>query len=53
MSTRGFNGVDIEPKGDGAQDIHDDVPIITYLQTCEVLIGLTPKEWDRVMHKAK
>jgi hypothetical protein len=33
-------------KGDGAINIHDVAPIITYLQINVVLIGLTPKEWE-------
>lgn len=36
--------VNIELKGDGTLDIHDDASIITYLQACETSIGLTPKE---------
>ncbi len=39
-----FRDVDIELKGDGTVDIHDDAPIITYLQACETSFGLTPKE---------
>jgi hypothetical protein len=31
MSTKDFRGVDIEPKGHNALNIHDDAPIITYL----------------------
>jgi hypothetical protein len=34
-------------------DIYDDELAITYLQTCEVPIGLTPKERDHVVHRAK
>lgn len=33
-------------KGDGTINIHDDAPIIAYLQINVVLIGLTPKEWE-------
>jgi hypothetical protein len=36
--------VDMELKGNGALDIYDDAPVITYLQASEVWIGLTPKE---------
>ncbi len=45
--------VAMELEGNGALDIYDDVPIITYLQACEIPIGLTPKERERVVHKAK
>jgi hypothetical protein len=45
--------VDMESKGNGALDIYDDAPIITYLQVSEIPIGLTPKERDHVVHKAK
>jgi hypothetical protein len=33
---------DIELEGNGVLDIHEDAPIIAYLQACEVLVGLTP-----------
>jgi hypothetical protein len=45
--------VDMESKGNGALDIYDDALVIAYLQANEVLIGLTPKERDHVVHKAK
>jgi hypothetical protein len=38
--------VNMELKGNGVRNICDDAPIITYLQASEILIGLTPKEWD-------
>jgi len=44
---------DDEPKGNGALDIHLDLHVMAYLQACEVLVGLTPKEQDWVVHKAK
>jgi hypothetical protein len=44
---------DIEPKGNGVLDIHDDLFVISYLQTSGVLVGLTPKDLDRLMHRAK
>ncbi len=53
MSTKDFRGVDIELKGHNALNIHDDAPIITYLQIGENLIRLTSKEWDCVMHRTK
>jgi hypothetical protein len=31
---------------DGAINIHDDAPIIAYLQINVVMIGLTAKEWE-------
>jgi hypothetical protein len=45
--------VDMESEGNGALDIYVDAPIIAYLQSIEVPIGLTPKERDHVVHKAK
>ncbi len=45
--------VDMELEGNGALNIYDDAPVIAYLQTGEISIGLTPKERDRVVHKAK
>ncbi len=41
--------LDMELEGNGALDIYDDAPIIAYLQTCEILIGLSLKERDRVV----
>jgi len=45
--------VDMELKGSSALYIYDDVTIISYLQASEVPIGLTPKESDHVVHRAK
>jgi hypothetical protein len=45
--------VDMESEGNDALDIYDDEPAITYLQACEVPIGLTPKKRDHVVHRAK
>jgi hypothetical protein len=53
MNTKDFRGVDIELKGHNALNIHDDALIITYLEIGENLIGLTSKEWDCVVHRAK
>ncbi len=39
--------------GNGALDIRDDLYVIAYLQASEILIKLTPKEWDWIVHKAK
>ncbi len=47
------HNVDMELKGNGALKIYDDALVIAYLQVGEVLIGLTPKEWDHVVHRAK
>jgi hypothetical protein len=33
--------------------IHEDALIIAYLQDGEVMVRLTPKECDQVVHKAK
>ncbi len=41
----------IEQKGDGALDLHVDAPIIAYMQACGILVKLTPKERDQVVHK--
>jgi hypothetical protein len=38
--------VDMVQEGNGALNIYDDAPIIAYLQANEILIRLTPKEWD-------
>jgi hypothetical protein len=45
--------LDIELENDGVLDIYEYVFIIAYLQTCEFLVGLTPKECDHVVHRAK
>ncbi len=45
--------VDTESKGNSALYTYDDAPIISYLQASEVPIGLTPKESDHVVHRAK
>jgi hypothetical protein len=45
--------VNMESNGNGALDIYDDALVIAYLQAKEVLIRLTPKEKDHVVHKAK
>jgi len=45
--------VDMDLEGNGALDIYDDAPIIAYLEVGEVPIGLTPKEMDYVVHRAK
>jgi hypothetical protein len=52
MGNEDPHGVNIELKGNGDLNIHENAPIITYLQTCEVLIGLTFKECDQVVHMA-
>jgi hypothetical protein len=45
--------VDMELEGNCALDIFDDALVIAYLQVGEVLIKLTPKERDCVVHRAK
>ncbi len=45
--------VDMESKDNGALDIYEDAPVIAYLQIGEILIGLTPKEKDCVVHRTK
>ncbi len=53
MDDGDLHDVDMELEGNGALDIYDDAPIIAYLQASEISIRLTPKERDRVVHKAK
>jgi len=53
MNTKDSHGVKIVLEGDDAFDIHDDAFVIAYLEVGEVLIGLTSKEWNHVMHGAK
>jgi hypothetical protein len=53
MGTGDSYDVKIDLKNDGALDIKENAYVIAYLQINEVLIGLTPKEHDWVMHKAK
>jgi hypothetical protein len=36
--------VNIVLEGNGALDIQKDGHVITYLQACKILVGLTPKE---------
>ncbi len=45
--------VDMELEGNGALNIYDDALVIAYLQASEVLIGLTPKERDHIVPRAK
>jgi hypothetical protein len=47
------NDANMELEGNGALDIYDDAPIMTYLQACEILIRLLPKAKDHVVHRAK
>ncbi len=44
---------DDEPEGNNALDIHLYLLVMAYLQAIEVPIGLTSKEHDWVVHKAK
>jgi hypothetical protein len=45
--------LEIELKGDGALDIHEDATIIAHLQVNEVLVRLALKEHDQVVHRVK
>ncbi len=45
--------LDIELEGDGALNIYEDLHVIAYLQTIEVLVRLTPKKHEQVVHRAK
>jgi hypothetical protein len=47
------NDDDDEPEGNGALEIHLDLHVMAYLYATEVLVGLTPKERNQVVHKAK
>jgi hypothetical protein len=53
MDDGDLHDVDMELEGNGALDIYDDALVIAYLQAGEVPIGLTLKEKDCVVHKAK
>jgi len=53
MGAGDSHDADIELDDDGALDIYEDTHIITYMKIGEVLVGLTPKEHDWVVHKAK
>ncbi len=44
---------DDEPKGNNALNVHLYLLVIAYLQACAVSVGLTSKEWDWVVHRAK
>jgi hypothetical protein len=44
---------DMELEGNGVQDIYEDAFVIAYLQVGEILIRLTLKEQDHVVHRAK
>jgi len=50
MGNKDSHDLDIELESDGVFDIYEYVLIIAYLQICEILVGLTPKECDRVVH---
>jgi hypothetical protein len=54
-NTRGGNSHsdDDELEGISALDIHLNLLVMAYLHASEVLVGLTPKEQDRVIHRAK
>jgi hypothetical protein len=43
----------IEPNSDGALNIRVDALVIENLQMGEILVGLTPKEQNQIVHKAK
>ncbi len=43
----------MELKGNDDLEIYDDAHVIAYLQVGEVPIGLTPKDMDYVVHRAK
>ncbi len=50
MGSENFHSDDDELKGNGALDIHIDLHVMAYLHAREVLVGLTPKERDWVVH---
>jgi hypothetical protein len=53
MNIEDSHSVDIELKGDGALNIHDDLHILLHIYKQMASIILTPKEWDCVVHRAK
>jgi hypothetical protein len=53
MSSGNSHNNDDELEGNDALNIHLDLFIMAYLQASEVLVGLTPKEQDRVIHRVK
>jgi hypothetical protein len=42
-----------ELEGNSALEIHPELLDMAYLQGGEVLVGVTPKERNRVVHRAK
>jgi len=44
---------DDEPKCINVMDIHLNLLVMAYLHASEVLVGLTPKEQDRIIHRVK
>jgi len=40
--------VNVELNDDGAIGIHEDALVIPYMQACETLVRLTPKEHERL-----
>jgi hypothetical protein len=53
MGSWNFHNDNDELEGNGALNIHLHLLVMAYLQACEVSMGLTPKEQDWVVHKAK
>ncbi len=47
------NDVDIELESAGGLVIHANAHVIAHLKVNEVLVGLTPKSWNQIMHKVK
>ncbi len=52
MDNGELGDVDIEPKGNGALNICEYAFVIAYLQANEILVKLTPKDLDHIVHKA-
>ncbi len=52
MDNGELGDVDIEPKGNGALNIYEYAFVIAYLQANEILVKLTPKDLDHIVHKA-
>jgi hypothetical protein len=44
---------DDELEGNNALDIHLNLPVMAYIYAGEILVGLTPKERDWVVHRVK
>ncbi len=53
MGNEDSHDLEIELEGDGVLDIYENALVIAYLQASEILIGLTPKERNHIVHRVK